>query len=72
MRDDLKAYGDTDNTTYYGLIAQGSEPRGDPPVTVTYFPRGQDGGKNGATELAANKDVVGVIGTAPQRAATRS
>jgi hypothetical protein len=48
MRNDLKAYGDTDNTTYYGLIAQGSEQRGNPPMTVTYFPRGQDGGKNGA------------------------
>jgi len=48
MRDGLKSYGDTDSTTYYGLIAGGSEQRGNPPVTVSYFPRGQDGGKNGA------------------------
>ena len=40
MRDGLKGDGDTDNTTYYGLIAGGSEQRGNPPVTVSYFPRG--------------------------------
>ncbi len=48
MRDSLKGYGDTDNTSYYGLIAPGSEQRGTPPMTVTYFPRGQDGAKNAA------------------------
>ena len=41
-------YNDTDSTTYYGLIESGTELRGTPPVSVDYFPRGQDGGKNGA------------------------
>ncbi len=43
-----KLYNDTDSTTYYGLIEPGTEMRGAPPVSVSYFPRGQDGGKNGA------------------------
>ncbi len=46
--------GDTNNTTYYGLIAQSSEPRGNPPATVTYFPRGQDGGTNAAGPAGAS------------------
>jgi hypothetical protein len=47
MRGDLEAaYGDTDNTSYYGLVGAGSETRNG--ATVSYFPRGQDGGKNGA------------------------
>lgn len=41
-------YGDSDSTTYYGMISQSSELRGNPATTVTYFPRGQDGGKNAA------------------------
>ena len=55
MRNDLRAYGDTDNTTYYGLIALGSEQRDG--KTATYFPRGQDGGKNGAGP--AGNDALG-------------
>jgi|GEM_PF-937853 len=47
-------YGDTDSTTYYGLISVGTEMRGNPPVAVSYFPRGQDGGKNGAGPAGSN------------------
>jgi hypothetical protein len=55
MRSDFEAWnGDTDNTTYYGLISSGVELRGTPPMTVTYFPRGQDGGKNGAGPAGAS------------------
>ncbi len=41
-------YGDTDTTSYYGLITGGSEQVGSPPATVSYFPRGQDSAKNAA------------------------